>query len=87
VFLQIIDPRAFAGLQAFERQTSHVADACRGSRPAREGAAVRTPGEKGVNLAAQQKQAGVALYPSILPALSSWAIKLGVPEPLPHTGG
>lgn len=81
VFLQIMDPRAFAGLDAFTRQTSHVADACRASRPAREGTAVRTPGEKGIALAAQQKQAGVALYPSILPSLASWAIKLGVTEP------
>ena len=40
------------------------------------------PGEKGIALAARQKQEGVALYPSILPALSSWAIKLGVAEPL-----
>lgn len=82
VFLQILDPRAFAGLQAFERQTGHVADACRASRPAHAGKAVRTPGEKGIALAAKQKQDGVALYPSILPALSSWAIKLGVAEPV-----
>jgi L-lactate dehydrogenase len=77
-----MDPRAFAGLEAFERQTGHVADACRASRPAREGAAVRTPGEKGIALAAKQKETGVALYPSILPALASWAIKLGVTEPV-----
>jgi len=81
VFLQIVDPRAFAGLDAFERQTGHVAEACRSSRPAREGTAVRTPGEKGLALAERQKQAGVALYPSILPTLSSWAVKLGVTEP------
>ena len=82
VFLQVIDPRAFAGLDAFTRQTGHVADACRASRPACEGSAVRTPGEKGVALADKQKQGGVELYPSILPSLSSWAIKLGVTEPV-----
>jgi LDH2 family malate/lactate/ureidoglycolate dehydrogenase len=81
VFLQVIDPRAFAGLDAFTRQTSHVADACRASRPAQAGSAVRTPGEKGIALATRQMESGVELYPSILPSLSSWAIKLGVTEP------
>ncbi|MFC5523565.1 Ldh family oxidoreductase [Polaromonas jejuensis] len=81
VFLQVIDPRAFAGLDAFNRQTGHVAEACRASRPARPDARVRTPGEKGVALAARQMQAGVELYPSILPSLASWAAKLGVAEP------
>lgn len=82
VFLQVMDPRAFAGLDAFTRQTGHVADACRTSRSAREGSAVRTPGEKGIALAARQMESGVELYPSILPSLSSWAIKLGVTEPV-----
>ena len=81
VFLQVIDPRAFAGLDAFTRQTGHVADACRASRPAHAGSAVRTPGEKGIALAARQTESGMELYPSILPSLSSWAIKLGVTEP------
>lgn len=81
VFLQIIDPRAFAGLDAFTRQTSHVADACRASRPADPGKPVRTPGEKGVMLADRQIRQGVTLYPSILPALAPWAAKLDVPEP------
>lgn len=81
VFLQVIDPRAFAGLDAFTRQTGHVADACRASRPAQAGSAVRTPGEKGIALATRQMESGVELYPSILPSLSSWAIKLGVTEP------
>ncbi len=81
VFLQIIDPRAFAGLDAFTRQTGQVTDACRASRPAQAGTPVRTPGEKGVALASEQSRSGVALYPSILPALAPWATKLGVPEP------
>lgn len=81
VFLQILDSRAFAGLDAFTRQTGHVADACRASRPAEPGKPVRTPGEKGVALADRQTHQGVTLYPSILPALAPWAAKLGVSEP------
>ena len=33
VNLQIIDPRAFAGLDAFTRQLGTVADQCNASRP------------------------------------------------------
>lgn len=81
VFLQVIDPHAFAGLDRFTRQTSAVAQQCHASRPAREGSPVRTPGEKGLGLAAKQLKAGVMLYPSIMPSLEPWAKKLGVAMP------
>ncbi len=81
VFLQIIDPRAFAGLDAFTRQTGTVADACHASRPAVPGQAVRTPGEKGVALAERQMHDGVALYPAIMPSLAPWADKYGLALP------
>ena len=88
VFLQMIDPRAFAGLDAFTRQTGFVTEQCQASRPAREGRAVRLPGERGMQLAAKQREEGVALYPSIMPALEPWCRKLGVaaPQPLRHRG-
>lgn len=82
VYLQIIDPRAFAGLDAFTRQTGAVVAQCRASRPATPGTVVRTPGEKGLALAARQMETGVALYPAIMPLLAPWARKLGVPEPV-----
>lgn len=81
VFLQIIDPRAFAGLDAFTRQTSTVAAMCRASRPANAGQAVRTPGERGLALASLQKEQGLALYPSVLPGLAVWAEKFKVALP------
>lgn len=81
VFLQILDPRAFAGLDAFNRQTGAVADACHASRPRVAGEPVRTPGERGLELAEQQRAEGVALYESIMPALAPWAAKLGVTPP------
>lgn len=84
VFLQMIDPRAFAGLDAFTRQTGAVTQQCRSSRPARAGRPVRLPGERGLQLAARQRQDGVALYSSIMPALAPWARKLGVAMPQPR---
>jgi L-lactate dehydrogenase len=77
----VIDPRAFAGLDAFTRQTGEVVRQCHASRPAREGSPVRTPGEKGLALAKKQREEGVALYPSIMLSLEPWAKKLGVAMP------
>jgi LDH2 family malate/lactate/ureidoglycolate dehydrogenase len=84
VFLQIIDPDAFAGRAAFVRQTGEIARQCRGSRPAQDGRPVRMPGEKGLTLAAQQREEGVVLHESIVPLLRPWSEKLGVamPEPM-----
>ncbi len=81
VFLQIVDPSAFAGAGAFTRQTGAVTEQCRASRPARAGMPVRTPGEKGLALAQTQRESGVELYPSIMPMLAPWAAKLGVAMP------
>lgn len=82
VFVQIIDPAAFAGLDAFKRQTDAVTAQCRASRPAKVGVAVKTPGQRGLELAQMQKAQGIALYPSILPALVPWAQKLGAAMPV-----
>jgi L-lactate dehydrogenase len=81
VFLQVIDPAAFAGLEAFRRQTGEVARQCRASRPAQEGRAVRLPGEKGFRLAQAQRDEGVTLHPGIMDALRPWAEKLKVAVP------
>jgi LDH2 family malate/lactate/ureidoglycolate dehydrogenase len=81
VFLQIIDPKAFGGLDAFTRQTGELARQCHASRPSRAGTPVRTPGERGVRLAEQQREGGVALYPSIMPMLKPWAEKLAIAMP------
>lgn len=81
VFLQVIDPAAFAGLAAFERQVGEVARQCRASRPVDTRRPVRLPGERGYQLAAAQANTGVLLHESILPALLPWARKFGVPLP------
>ncbi|MDP3759433.1 MAG: Ldh family oxidoreductase [Ramlibacter sp.] len=83
VFLQVIDPRAFAGLDAFTRQTGVVTQQCHASRPSKPGLKVRTPGEKGLALAQSQRESGVALHTSIMPMLEPWAVRLGVAMPQP----
>ena len=83
VFVQIIDPQAFAGSDAFVRQTRHIADACRGNPPRAGGQPVRLPGDKGLAKRREQLESGLALNPEILPALQPWADKLGVAVPAP----
>lgn len=81
VFLQVIDPAAFAGSDAFLRQMGEVARQCHASRPADPARPVRLPGEKGLLLAREQRQHGVELHPGVLEALAPWADKLGVAMP------
>jgi L-lactate dehydrogenase len=85
VFVQMIDPRAFAGEDEFLRQFDEVARRCHASRPARAGSPVRTPGERGLDLAREQLERGVALHASIMPMLEPWSRELAVPMPTPVT--
>ena len=81
VFVQVIDPAAFGGREAFQRETEWLGRACR-TAPVKPGdPAVRLPGERGLKLRREQQQSGVALHPEIMPSLKPWAEKLGVPLP------
>jgi L-lactate dehydrogenase len=74
----VLDPRAFAGLSAFEHQMDEMTRRCHASRPAQAGRAVRLPGERGLQLKQAATQQGVALHPSILPMLEPWAQQYGI---------
>ena len=82
MFLQVLDPAAFAGTKDFVRQMDEVARQCRASRPAQPGRPVRLPGEKGFALAARQATEGVSLHPGIMEALVPWSEKLKVAAPV-----
>jgi LDH2 family malate/lactate/ureidoglycolate dehydrogenase len=60
-----------------------LVDACHGATPRPGVERVRLPGERGLRLKREQRERGVALFPSILPALEPWSRKLGVPMPGP----
>ncbi len=81
VFVQVLDPAAFGGLDAFRRQMDHVAAAARDSKPRPGVDRVRLPGEGGLKRRREQLAKGVALYPAIMPALEPWATKLEVALP------
>ena len=81
VFLQVIDPAAFGGLDAFLRETTWLADAARAVPPRPGVDAVRLPGARGLALRRRQVVEGVRLYPSVMPALAPWAERLTVAVP------
>ena len=81
VFLQVLDPAAFGGTDAFVRQTGWLADAARAAPAAPGGPPVRLPGARGLALKREALARGVRLHPSILPSLVPWAERLGVPPP------
>ena len=83
VFVQVLDPEAFGGLEAFRRQMDHLVRAAHASRPRTGVDRVRLPGEAGLKRRREQRANGVALYPAIMPALAPWAEKLAIAPPLP----
>ena len=84
VFVQVLDPRAFGGLDAFKRQMDHMVNATHASKPRPGVERVRLPGESGLRRLREQREKGVALYPTIMPKLTPWAERLGVDVPPPR---
>jgi len=84
VFMQIIDPEAFGGLEKFKKETGWLASACRSSTGLRGEPGVRLPGQRGLKLRRDYLANGVELAPTIMPLLVPWATKLGVALPSSH---
>lgn len=81
VFLQVFAPALFGGAEDFRRQTEHVAATCRATPPRAGFDRVRLPGESALARRREQRERGIELYPSILPALAPWAEKFGTTLP------
>jgi len=86
VFVQVLDPEAFGGIDAFRRQMDHMVEVTHASKPRPGVERVRLPGEAGMRRLREQRQNGVALYANIMPALLPWAEKLGVAPPQSKSG-
>jgi LDH2 family malate/lactate/ureidoglycolate dehydrogenase len=86
VFVQVLDPNAFGGLDAFRTQMDWLVRACHDATPRPGGPRVRVPGERAMALYREQSARGVVLHPGIMPALATSAERLGVtatPSPAP----
>ena len=81
VYLQVIDPEAFGGLDSFSQQTGWLADACRAAAVPPGQAPVRIPGDGALARKRLALAEGVALYPTIMDNLAPWGERLGVAAP------
>lgn len=81
--VQVWDPEAFGGKDAFLRQTGWLADACHATPPRPGGAPVRLPGEAAQARKVNALRDGVPLYPTIMPALAAQAAAFGLTLPQP----
>ena len=81
VFVQVHDPAAFGGIEAFRRQTGWLAKACRATPPMPGVESVRLPGERGLAHKRRANAKGLSLYPGILDALQPYAEKFGIALP------
>ncbi|WP_421847328.1 Ldh family oxidoreductase [Marinomonas sp.] len=81
VYIQLIDPEAFAGLEAFKEQMDKLTELCLASRPKEEGKPVRVPGEFGLSCAKQSKTQGIRLNDETLDRLKQSAEAAGIEFP------
>jgi LDH2 family malate/lactate/ureidoglycolate dehydrogenase len=83
VFVQVIDPSAFGGREAFTRETGWLARAVKGVAPRPGVERVRIPGEHALARRRDAEARGVALYPGVIEALRPAAETFGVAMPAP----
>ena len=83
VFIQLIDPGAFGGTEAFLRESDFFAKACRDTKAVNPEQPVRLPGESAWRKRQDQLANGVQLHPGILESLGAWAEKWNIPLPHP----
>jgi LDH2 family malate/lactate/ureidoglycolate dehydrogenase len=78
VWLQVIDPAAFAGQDAFNRQTSWLAQACRDNPPRPGVDRVRVPGDRALAHKRLAMANGVPLSRAIVDGLKTHMEKAGL---------
>jgi LDH2 family malate/lactate/ureidoglycolate dehydrogenase len=83
VYLQVMDPEAFAGSTAFVGEVGFLNDACRANRPAAGFDRVRIPGDRAAAALAQSRAGGVGLPDEVWRRVSVAAADLSVPLPDP----
>ena len=81
VFIQVLDPDAFGGRDAYLRQTSWLAQACRDNPPRLAGEPVRVPGDRAAAHRRVALREGVPLSQAIVDQLLTESEPLGVPLP------
>ena len=78
VFLQVMDPDAFAGRSNFLSQMDFIGEACRASQPVQPDGMVRLPGDQASANIHKAEQQGISLSEATLANLAACATRLGV---------
>ena len=81
VYLQVLDPRAFAEPAAYEREVQHLVRLMEESTADDPGEPVRVPGRRTWALRAAQIRDGIELDPGTLKSLIPYARAAGLPLP------
>lgn len=83
VFLEVIDPRAFAPWDDYLAEVDYLLQACRDAAPDHPDDPVRVPGERAWARRRAALEHGLSLYPGVLEAMRPWAERFGVAVPEP----
>jgi LDH2 family malate/lactate/ureidoglycolate dehydrogenase len=81
VFLQVLDPEAFAGRDGFVGQMDYLAELCHSNAPLQEGVPVRMPGERAESRIAEARASGIALPETTVGRLRACAERYGLQAP------
>lgn len=81
VYIQVINPEAFAGLGALTRETSFFTDACRNSAPLSNGKGVFIPGYLELRSWERQLKQGIQLDNVIVQGIEGLATQFGIECP------
>ena len=86
VFLQVMDPEAFAGLDAFTTEVDALNTACRSNPPAPGVRHVRIPGDRAAEMLTRSRTEGISLPDEVWTRVTEAAGVLGVRLPRPISG-
>lgn len=78
VYLQLMDPAAFAGAEAFAEQMEFLVDRCHANPPIDPARPVRLPGEQAARNIEAARREGVRVSAETRASLTAWAARLGV---------
>jgi LDH2 family malate/lactate/ureidoglycolate dehydrogenase len=81
VFLQVLDPEAFASREAFLTQMDYLTERCHANAPLHEDVPVRMPGEQADRSIAAARERGVPLADHTAQQLGALAARFGIAMP------
>ncbi len=73
VFMQLIDPEYFGGIESFKSQVEHLIKSCLNAESIENNNPIRMPGSKGLALKKERLEAGIPLGDASIACLQRWS--------------